>query len=758
MRNVRFALLLLSVFLVIGGTSFAQDPGIRDTVIVAKVTTNAGLRVGVPVRVYNDENLGGYSLGFVWNSNDVTFDSASYIGTRLSPATQKLLTVDNPNHRVLVGFADFSALNPLTPGNGLVFTMWFAISPGAADQFVAIDSTFVPPAGKFVLSPTTGPSIKPEFVKGEIKIGNPQPPPTIVLSQPSFTFDGLVGGANPTSQVQDITNGGGQTLNWTATKSASWLLLAPMSGAAPSVMVVAVNTTGLGAGDYTDIVTISATGATNTPQTFTVLLRMTVPPPTISLAPNSFYFQAQQDSANPAGQNLSITNTGQGTLNWTATKNAGWLQLSSYTGTAPSNISVTVDNTGLTAGVYVDSITVSEPTATNSPQYARVTFEIFSAFPVILPSPDSIFAVGSGTQDPYPRTLLIKNNGGGVMNWQVTKTQPWMSLNPTSGTATQGNPGIVTVTFDRTLVYFGQHRDTIVISSSNASNSPQKVPVVFWKAEVPQTLNVNPHAISFSEVECGSYPGVQPKTFSVAPSQEAPPLEWKATHNASWLTVSPTSAFNGATVTLSVSVAGLTPGIYKDTVVVSSDVAINPPEKVIVTFTVQATSFLHYLTLNKDSMVYIYKYTQVGSAEQDVVIYNSAGGCLDWQATADVGWLQPLPNSGTTVQTVTIRANAVGLSLGRHTGNIIFTSAEAANSPKYFPVVLWIYTFGDANGDGIIDISDVVYLIEYIFQGGPAPVPVFWAGDVDCSRDIDISDCVYLIDYIFAGGPPPCLW
>jgi hypothetical protein len=531
-----------------------------------------------------------------------------------------------------------------------------------------------------------------------------------------------------------------------------------MSGTAPTVMVVAVNTTGLTAGDYNDIVTISAPGATNTPQTFSVTLHMTVPPPTISLTPNNFYFTALQDSANPADQNLSITNIGQGTLNWTATKNAAWLQLSSYGGAAPSNVTVTVDNTGLTAGVYVDSITVSDSTATNSPQYARVTFEIFSAFPVILPSPNSIFAVGSDTQNPYPRTLLIKNNGGGVMNWQVTKAQPWMSLNPTSGTATQGNPGVVTVTFDRTLVYFGQHRDTIIISSSNASNSPQKVSVVFWKAEVPQTLNVNTNAVNFTEVECGSYPGVQPKTFSVYPGEVAPPLEWTATHNASWLTVSPTSAPNGATVTLIVSVAGLVPGVYKDTVVISSDVAINPPEKVVVTFTVTATSFLHYLTLNKDSIVYIYKYTQVGSAEQDVVIYNSAGGCLDWQATADVAWLEPFPASGTTLQTVTIRANSVGLSLGRHLGNMIFTSAEAANSPKILPVVLWIYTFGDANGDGIVDISDVVYLIEYIFQGGPAPVPVFWSGDVDCSRDIDISDCVWLLDWIFNGGAPPCLW
>jgi hypothetical protein len=65
---------------------------------------------------------------------------------------------------------------------------------------------------------------------------------------------------------------------------------------------------------------------------------------------------------------------------------------------------------------------------------------------------------------------------------------------------------------------------------------------------------------------------------------------------------------------------------------------------------------------------------------------------------------------------------------------------------------------GDANGDGGIDISDAVYLISYIFSGGPAPHPnAVGSGDVDCSHSVDISDAVYLINYIFNGGPQPGL-
>ncbi len=65
------------------------------------------------------------------------------------------------------------------------------------------------------------------------------------------------------------------------------------------------------------------------------------------------------------------------------------------------------------------------------------------------------------------------------------------------------------------------------------------------------------------------------------------------------------------------------------------------------------------------------------------------------------------------------------------------------------------YICGDANGDGAIDISDAVFLIQYIFSGGPAPNPIA-AGDANCDGSVDISDVVYLIQYIFAGGPAPC--
>lgn len=62
---------------------------------------------------------------------------------------------------------------------------------------------------------------------------------------------------------------------------------------------------------------------------------------------------------------------------------------------------------------------------------------------------------------------------------------------------------------------------------------------------------------------------------------------------------------------------------------------------------------------------------------------------------------------------------------------------------------------GDANASGSIDIDDIMYIIDYMFTGGPEPQP-YESADVNCSVDIDIDDIMYIIDYMFTGGPLPC--
>jgi hypothetical protein len=61
---------------------------------------------------------------------------------------------------------------------------------------------------------------------------------------------------------------------------------------------------------------------------------------------------------------------------------------------------------------------------------------------------------------------------------------------------------------------------------------------------------------------------------------------------------------------------------------------------------------------------------------------------------------------------------------------------------------------GDANGDGVIDIADVMYLINYRFLGASPPNPLC-LGDPNCDGVIDAGDVLFLINYLFLNTSPP---
>lgn len=76
----------------------------------------------------------------------------------------------------------------------------------------------------------------------------------------------------------------------------------------------------------------------------------------------------------------------------------------------------------------------------------------------------------------------------------------------------------------------------------------------------------------------------------------------------------------------------------------------------------------------------------------------------------------------------------------------------------------------DANGNCVVSIEDVKYILDYCYQVGPHPVTctclepatIRYAGchgicgDVNCDESIDLSDAVYLVSYLYNDGPPPC--
>jgi len=61
---------------------------------------------------------------------------------------------------------------------------------------------------------------------------------------------------------------------------------------------------------------------------------------------------------------------------------------------------------------------------------------------------------------------------------------------------------------------------------------------------------------------------------------------------------------------------------------------------------------------------------------------------------------------------------------------------------------------GDLNRDGTVDIVDIVFAVNYLFEEGPPPDPPP-AGDVDGDCYTTLADIIYLINYVFWMGPAP---
>lgn len=61
---------------------------------------------------------------------------------------------------------------------------------------------------------------------------------------------------------------------------------------------------------------------------------------------------------------------------------------------------------------------------------------------------------------------------------------------------------------------------------------------------------------------------------------------------------------------------------------------------------------------------------------------------------------------------------------------------------------------GDSNGDGIVDLSDGISTLTFLFAGASRP-GCDDAADADDSGSVDLSDAVYTFQYLFLGGEPP---
>ena len=238
-------------------------------------------------------------------------------------------------------------------------------------------------AGSYSASITinaSGASNTPLTIPVSLTVNPPAAVPAVssISATPTSLAVSCVKGSNAPSQSIDVWNSGGGTLNYTLYGNTAWLSCAPSSGSSTGghgTITVSFATSYLDAGVYPAILTISASGASNSPQTIPVSL--TVNPAdteksTFSIDPVSLTVTCTQGS-DAADQSFNIWNSGEGTLNYSISADADWIIVSPLSGTLTSDqtmITVHLKTTSLAAGEYDENITVisTDTDVTNSPQ------------------------------------------------------------------------------------------------------------------------------------------------------------------------------------------------------------------------------------------------------------------------------------------------------------------------------------------------------------------------------------------------------
>jgi hypothetical protein len=170
---VVWAVVVLTALPCFGG----QDPGVADTVRIGcpYLLAFEPDSMTIPIYLWNDEPISGLTLGFRIIPNSFRLSSWKVIDTDIPPITQANFSVNYnaDSSTVLLGWVDLSGTNPVTAtttstGRRLV-TLYLRCSPSSHATDFRIDSTFIPPAGSFLLvGPAQG--FIPEFVGCEFYI------------------------------------------------------------------------------------------------------------------------------------------------------------------------------------------------------------------------------------------------------------------------------------------------------------------------------------------------------------------------------------------------------------------------------------------------------------------------------------------------------------------------------------------------------------------------------------------------------------
>jgi len=369
------------------------------------------------------------------------------------------------------------------------------------------------------------------------------------------------------------------------------------------------------------------------------------PVPVLEVTPASLRYEPDETV-----KTLSISNIGPGVLNWSISTIADFMSFDPPSGTGDATVVVTIDR----AGINTETLKTLTVSSNGGSATIQVTVKVDGGGiidPVLGVNPTSLsFAALEIVQ-----ALQIRNTGGGVLNWLVASTPPWLEVLPTTGT----NGADATVIVDRTGLSAGTYNGNIEITSNGGDVT---VPVSMEVVTNP-ILYVEPLSLNFPAAT--TFSGITLRNNGVGS------LDWTVTPDQPWLSVSQTTGSLGSGFTFGVTVyvdrTSLTDGTYYGNLQITSN---GGNASVAVSMEVLTTPVL---TVAPTSLSFPFN---VG--EKTLSVTNDGFGILNWSIVPDEPWVSVLPAAGantTGVSTnVTVTIDRSTLADGNHMAALNVTS------------------------------------------------------------------------------------
>ncbi|MBI4902066.1 MAG: SBBP repeat-containing protein [Acidobacteria bacterium] len=393
----------------------------------------------------------------------------------------------------------------------------------------------------------------------------------------------------------------------------------------------------------------------------------------------------------PQTRTVNVNSNG-GRLNFSVSAAGGnWLNATPTEGITPATIAVTANPEGLPPATYEGTILVSAAGAPNSPQRVPVSMVVSAVTRSgISLSPAFInFRQEIAGEAPPPAPVSIASTGS-TIDFQLTVSTldggSWLKAS-TNGGAT---PALIDISANAAGLTAGVYSGRLSVSSNDAANSPQSIPVAFTVTAGGSSLIVSPqNGLEFRY----QIDGPRPTAQSLFVASSGAPIQFLATASNSglerWLSVQPRQGATNAVLAVTVDPSSLRAGTYEGAITITgSGQTVTTPVRLTVSPRIRSI-------LQTDTAQLTWA-TPIGvrPTPSQVRISNPGTDLVTFDvqiSTQDGGkWLSVSKQRGGAdwldSATLVVNADPAGLVPGVYSGNVVIQSQQ--QDPIVIPAAL----------------------------------------------------------------------